>query len=406
MHRLLQGDVGCGKTLVALIAMVWMAEAGGQAAFLAPTEVLAQQHGARHAAALAPLGIRAATLTGGTPAAERREILRGLASGEIAVIFGTHALLQEELRFARLGLAVVDEQHRFGVAQRAALSGDGAHLLVMSATPIPRSLALTVYGDLDLSIIDEVPSTRAGVQTTLVDESQLPAVYADVAARAASGEQSYLVYPVVEESEGGDLASARQAYEELSAGPLANVRLGLLHGRMPAREKVEIGARFERGELDALVTTTVVEVGLDVHRATRMVIHQAERFGLAQLHQLRGRVGRGSLPGRCVLVAGGSIGEKGARRLRHLLASHDGFQLAQADLEERGMGELHGLRQHGQIPFRALLPFQDEALLQRARGLAQAILEEDADLVRDEHRPLGRWLDQLGRRSPFWSAAG
>ncbi len=406
MHRLLQGDVGSGKTLVAVLAMIWMAENGAQAAFMAPTEILARQHATRNLPRLEKIGIHGAVLTGSTPTARRREILRELKSGRIQVIFGTHALIQDEVEFRRLGLIVVDEQHRFGVLQRAALSGQGAHLLVMSATPIPRSLALTVFADLDLSILDEKPKGRHPVVTRVLREAALRKVYEHLKKRVAKGERAYLVFPLVEETEGNDLASASAAYEELSAGPLRGLRLGLLHGRMAAREKERIRKAFSSGELDVLVATTVVEVGVDVPEATLMVIHHAERFGLAQLHQLRGRVGRGERESWCVLVASPEIGEAGSRRLKLLASCDDGFELAEADLRERGMGDLSGLRQHGLAPFRVLNPLRDGALVESARARAEAVLSTDPQLTLPIHRSLSQWLDHLGSRNPFWSATG
>ncbi len=406
MHRLVQGDVGCGKTLVAVIAMVWTIEAGGQVAFLAPTEVLARQHGRRQGEVLKKLGVKVATLTGATPSAERRDILKGLATGYIQAVFGTHALIQDDIHFRRLGLAVVDEQHRFGVAQRGALAQEGAHLLVMSATPIPRTLALTVYGDLDLSVIDELPPGRSQVGTRVISDKALAPIYEDVVARAGRAEQSYLVFPVVEENEGSDLASAKAAFEELKSGPLSALRLALLHGKIPPREKAQLSEAFARGEYDAVVATTVVEVGLDVAKATLMVVHQAERFGLAQLHQLRGRVGRSHLKSECVLVSGPGLGQRARQRLQLLASTHDGFLLAEADLRERGMGDLHGFRQHGRALFRALNPLQDELILTRARESAREILEADPGLRSGRHASLATWLDELGGRSPFWSASG
>jgi len=403
MHRLVQGDVGCGKTVVAIVAMIWIAEAGGQAAFMAPTEVLARQQGERHGPALTALGSPAATLTGATPAAERREILEGLRSGALRAVFGTHALIQDDVVFQRLGLAVVDEQHRFGVMQRSVLARDGAHMLVMSATPIPRSLALTVYGDLDLSVIDEIPPGRTPVETTVIRPRDLDRVYAGVRASVEAGERAYLVYPLVEESAGSDRSSAEAAYAKLESGPLRGLRLALLHGQLPPARKRELSAAFERGGLDVLVATSVVEVGLDVPEATWMVIHDADRFGLAQLHQLRGRVGRGARPGRCVLVAGEA---GGGGRLADLARTRDGFAVAEADLRERGMGDLRGTRQHGSLPFQLLQPLRDVELLERARHAADRILDVDPTLERPEHRPLARWLASLAEQNPFWSVSG
>ncbi len=406
MHRLLQGDVGSGKTLVAMVAMIWIAESGAQAVLMAPTEILARQHAARQLPKLEKLGLKGALLTGGTPAAERREILRGLRDGSIQVVIGTHALIQQGVEFSRLGLIVVDEQHRFGVAQRAALSQRGAHLIVMSATPIPRSLALTVFADLDLSVLDEKPPGRQPVSTLLVNESRLEEIYRRVRRRVEAGERAYLVFPLVQESEGSDLASASQAFAELREGVFSGLEVGLLHGQMKPREKEEIRRAFQRGRLRILVTTTVIEVGVDVPEATLMIVHHAERFGLAQLHQLRGRVGRGDEPSWCVLVASRGIGQPARRRLDLLTRCDDGFRLAEEDLRERGMGELLGMRQHGEVPFQALHPLQDTELVEAARSRAEAVLHSDPRLERTEHRSLARWLDHLGGRHPFWSATG
>jgi len=406
MHRLLQGDVGSGKTVVAMVAMVWIAESGAQAALMVPTEILARQHAARQLPKMERLGLKGALLTGSTPTAQRREILRGLKDGSLQIVIGTHALIQEGVEFSRLGLLVVDEQHRFGVAQRAALSQGGAHLIVMSATPIPRSLALTVFADLDLSILDEKPPGRRPVQTLLVDESRLEKVYARLRRRIEAGERAYLVYPLVEESEGGDLASATTSFEELRHGVLQGLKVGLLHGRMKATEKEAIRRDFQEGRLQVLVTTTVIEVGVDVPEATLMIVHHAERFGLAQLHQLRGRVGRGGDQSWCVLVAGRDASAGARRRLQLLVECDDGFRLAEEDLKERGMGELLGLRQHGDIPFRVLHPLRDAALVESARTLSERILEKDPHLRLPAHRALATWLDHLGTRHPFWSATG
>ena len=406
MHRLLQGDVGSGKTLVAVLAMIWIAESGAQAVLMAPTEILAAQHATRQLPRLHSLGLKGALLTGSTPAAERRGILRALKDGTMNVVIGTHALIQEDVEFSRLGLIVVDEQHRFGVAQRAALSQGGAHLLVMSATPIPRSLALTVFADLDLSILDEKPPGRRPVETHVVDESRLEEVYSRVHRCVARGERAYLVFPLVEESEGSDLASATVSYEELREGALKGLRVGLLHGRMKAREKETIRRQFQEGTLQVLVTTTVIEVGVDVPEATLMVVHHAERFGLAQLHQLRGRVGRGGEQSWCILAASRGVSSVARRRIELLAQTDDGFQLAEADLRERGMGELLGLRQHGQTPLRVLNPLQDASLVEAARTLAERLLASDPLLKKPRHRPLAQWLDHLGTRNPFWSATG
>jgi ATP-dependent DNA helicase RecG len=406
MHRLLQGDVGSGKTVVGVIAMLFAIEAGGQAAFMAPTEVLARQHARRQIARLDALGVHADLLTGATSAAERRRILAGLAEGSTRIVFGTHALIQESVTFRELGLAIVDEQHRFGVMQRATLGRAGAHVLVMSATPIPRSLALTVYGDLDLSIIDELPPGRVEVQTDVVSMDRIESVLPDVIARAARNEQSFLVFPLVEESEALELESVEEAYARLREGPLATLRLGLLHGRMKSAEKEEVARAFSAGDLDALVATTVIEVGIDIPDASLMVVHHAERFGLGQLHQLRGRVGRSARRSRCVLAPSSGVSPAALKRLRDLASTRDGFRVAELDLRERGMGDLHGLRQHGELPFRLLNPLEDALLVEQARELATRILERDPELGEPRHREMADWLGRMGDRSPIWSAAG
>ena len=406
MHRLVQGDVGSGKTVVGVIAMLFAVEAGGQAAFMAPTEVLARQHAKRQIPLLDELGVRADLLTGSTAASERRRILAGLADGSIRLVFGTHALIQDAVEFRELGLAIVDEQHRFGVMQRAVLGSAGAHLLVMSATPIPRSLALTVYGDLDLSIIDELPPGRQPVRTDVLGMERIEEVWPEVVRRAAVGEQSFLVYPLVEESEALELENAEDAFERLARGPLSDIRVGLLHGRMKADEKEAMAARFGDGEIDALVATTVIEVGIDIPDASLMVIHHAERFGLGQLHQLRGRVGRGSRSSRCVLAPSEGVSPQARRRLRELATTNDGFRVAELDLRERGMGDLHGTRQHGELPFRLLNPLEDAVLVEQAREFAREILDQDPGHTEPGNSVLAQWLEQMGRRSPVWSAAG
>jgi ATP-dependent DNA helicase RecG len=406
MHRLVQGDVGSGKTVVGVIAMLFSVEAGGQAAFMAPTEVLARQHAKRQIPVLDEIGVRAELLTGSTPASERKRILSGLREGAVQILFGTHALIQEGVEFRKLGLAIVDEQHRFGVMQRAALGSEGAHLLVMSATPIPRSLALTVYGDLDLSIIDEIPPGRQPVRTDVIGMDRIDGVWPEVIERASRGEQTFLVYPLVEESEALQLESAEDAFERLGRGPLGELRLGLLHGRMKPDQKEEVAARFARGEVDVLVATTVIEVGIDIPDASLMVIHHAERFGLGQLHQLRGRVGRGAASSHCVLAPSEGTAPPALRRLRELASTTDGFRVAELDLKERGMGDLHGIRQHGELPFRLLNPLEDALLVEQARELARELLDGDPRLEDPANEEVAAWLEQMGRRNPVWSAAG
>ena len=383
MRRLLHGDVGSGKTFVALCAALQAVESGFQVALMAPTEILAEQHFHSLRRLAAPVGVDdIALLKGGLRAVVRREILTGLASGSIRVAVGTHALIEEGVTFARLGLAVVDEQHRFGVAQRTRLSakGEGIDLLIMTATPIPRSLAMTLYGDLAVSVIDEMPPGRQAVRTVLRDPSHRERILAFVVDEVASGRQAYVVYPVIEDSERSDLSSARAGYEELVRGPLKELRVELLHGRLPAEEKTGIMARFACGQIDVLVATTVIEVGVDVPNATVMVVEHAERFGLAQLHQLRGRVGRGSLAAYCILVAHADDADGPARtRLDSLCESMDGFELARRDLEIRGPGEMMGTRQAGMPELRVAHLLRDEDLLEAARSEARVAVDEERE---------------------------
>lgn len=348
MTRLLQGDVGSGKTLVALAAMLQAVEAGYQAALMAPTEILAEQHAATLAALLGPLGVGVEILVGGMPAARRRAALAAIGSGAAPIVVGTHALIQEGVSFARLGLAVIDEQHRFGVAQREELQrkGEGVHLLVMTATPIPRTLALALYGDLDTSALDELPPGRKPVRTALRGGERRPQILEFAAAQLREGRQAYIVYPLVEESEQLAVTSAGEGLAQLQNGPLGAFVLGLLHGQLPAEEKNQVARAFKEGQIQALVCTTVVEVGVDVPNASVMIIEHAERFGLAQLHQLRGRVGRGPAQSYCILIAGSQAAAE-TQRLQVLCETQDGFEIARRDLELRGPGEVLGLRQAG-----------------------------------------------------------
>jgi ATP-dependent DNA helicase RecG len=392
MHRLLQGDVGSGKTVVALFAALLAMENGYQAAIMAPTELLAEQHARTMGGLLAPLGLAPVLLTGSLGAAERREAERRMAGAEPALVVGTHALVQERTTFARLGLAVVDEQHRFGVEQRAALGakGDAPDTLLMSATPIPRSLALTVYGDLDVSTLDERPPGRTPVTTALRPESARERVLHFVASQVAQGRQAYIVYPVIEESEKVDLKAATTMCRELSAGMLREHRVALIHGRLAVEERDAVMRRFRDGLVDVLVATTVIEVGIDVANATVMVIEHPERFGLSQLHQLRGRVGRGAAESFCILL--GDVGEEAAARLRVFVSTDDGFEIARADLRLRGMGDLFGKQQSGEAVFRIADPARDEKLNEQAQRAAVALLAKDGNLTRPEHAALRRAL--------------
>ena len=365
MARMVQGDVGCGKTLVALCALYLCVRAGGQGALMAPTEILAEQHLRSAVETLAPLGIRCGLLTGRMTAAERRRAREAIACGAWQVVVGTHALISGDVAFANLWLVITDEQHRFGVRQRTALEGKGCapHVMVMSATPIPRSLSLVLYGDLDVSVIDELPPGRTPVATRIVPEEKRQDMYGFIRREAAKGFQTYVVCPLVGDTdmeEAGELRSAAQEQREL-ARELAPLSVGLVHGRMRGRDKEETLERFCAGEIDVLVATTVIEVGVNVPRATVMVIEGADRFGLAQLHQLRGRVGRGAQESWCFLMA------EPNERLRTLTATNDGFAVAQKDLELRGAGEFFGTRQHGQPAMPALMLSGDGRMVARAR---------------------------------------
>jgi ATP-dependent DNA helicase RecG len=385
MHRLLQGDVGSGKTVVALFAMLLAAENSFQSALMAPTELLAEQHARTLRSLLGELPVRVVLLTGSLGAPERRQALAAIADGEAQLVVGTHALIQEGVRFHRLGLAIVDEQQRFGVRQRLALTelGSRPDVLVMSATPIPRSLALTVYGDLDLTVLDELPPGRQRVRTAARDPGARDRVYSFIREQIAAGRQAYIVYPLVEESEKVDLKAATAEYERLSHEVFPDLRVGLLHGQLPPDQKDSTMRAFAAGRIDILVATTVIEVGIDVANATVMLIEHAERFGLSQLHQLRGRVGRGAAESYCIVIAEG--GEDATQRLRVFTESDDGFAIARADLRLRGMGDFFGSRQHGLPDFRFFEPEQDDDLLARARARTRSIVQSDPGLEAPQH---------------------
>ena len=407
MNRLLQGDVGCGKTVVALAALLLAVEGGYQGAFMVPLEVLARQHHESWRTTLSDMGLRVGLLTGGLPARERKRVAAELAAGELDLVFGTHALIQEDVAFARLGLAVVDEQHRFGVKQRAGLRERGApHVLVMSATPIPRSLAMTVYGDLDLGIIDELPPGRPPVVTRLSSESKLPRILAFLRERVEAGERAFLVFPLVEEGDKAEIKAATEQYESLRAGELAGIGCELVHGRMSSARKAEALDRFRAGESRVLVATTVIEVGIDIPEATMMVIHNPERFGLSQLHQLRGRIGRGVEKSYCVLVAPDGLPEASRERLEVFARHRDGFRLAEEDLKLRGPGELFGLRQHGKPELSLAHPLHDARLVALARDLARELAERDPELVARDLGPLRKLLLRVYRDRLTLAATG
>ena len=373
MHRILQGDVGSGKTVISALALAKAVENGCQGCIMAPTEILAQQHFETLSELLQPAGIRVALLVGGMRVKARRELLLNLELGLIDVLVGTHALLQEDVRFARLSLAVTDEQHRFGVEQRARLANKSAvapDVLVMTATPIPRTLALTVYGDLDISLMKGRPPGRKPVQTLCYNDEKRREVYEGMLRQVQEGRQAYVVCPLIEESETLQVRSAESVYEELSSGVLRGVSCALLHGRLKNAEKEAIMADFAAGKIKVLVSTTVIEVGVNVPNATLIVIENAERFGLAQLHQLRGRIGRGAQQSYCVLLAGADAPEALAR-LQVLRDSEDGFYLAEKDLEQRGVGQLFGLRQHGLPDLRIADIIRDTETIVQVRRLAQ-----------------------------------
>ncbi|MEW6163155.1 MAG: ATP-dependent DNA helicase RecG [Nitrospirota bacterium] len=383
MNRLIQGDVGCGKTVVALMAMAVAAECGYQSALMVPTEILAEQHYINIHSMVEDLGLKICLLTGSKSALRvTRDTLRDkIASGEINTVVGTHALIQEGVMFKNLGLVVIDEQHRFGVMQRALLRKKAINpdVLVMTATPIPRTLALTLYGDLDYSFIDELPPNRRPVETLLFSPKQKEAIYRFIREEIKEGRQVYVVYPVIEESEKTDLRSAirgKAAFEK----SFPEFRVGLIHGRIKAQEREEIMASFKRGELDLLVCTTVIEVGVDVPNATLMLIIHAERFGLAQLHQLRGRVGRGSHRSYCMLIAFEPHGEEARRRLDIMVRSNDGFRIAEEDLNIRGPGEFFGTRQSGMPDLKIANIVRDARLLNKARREAFSLIDRDPDL--------------------------
>ena len=414
MSRLLQGEVGSGKTVVAAAALMATVASGYQGAFMAPTEILAEQHfsnisrilaGAgrqedeephiRTFSSLLPRPITVAMLTGGMTTAEKKRVHRAIVEGEVDIVIGTHALIQREVRFGQLGLAIVDEQHRFGVMQRSALrqKGESPHLLVMTATPIPRSLALTLYGDLDLSVIDELPPGRQQIKTKWLEPEDRDKAYRFLHKEIVEGRQAFIICPLIEESEAIEAKAAVREYERLSRDVFTDLRLGLLHGRLKAAEKEEVMRRFRERELDILVATPVVEVGIDVPNATVMLIEGADRFGLAQLHQFRGRVGRGEQQSYCILVAD-SPSQEGRERLSLLERTQDGFDLAEEDLRLRGPGEFFGTRQSG-LPDLKMAKISDIELLEITRREAIRQFNEDPTLARPEHQLLKEEVARL-----------
>ena len=385
MNRLLQGDVGSGKTVVAGLVVAEVAKAGFQTAIMAPTEILAQQHAKTLDELLSPFGVSVVLLTGHVKGAARSQLLDNLDSGNIDVVVGTHALIQEKVAYHKLGFAVIDEQHRFGVKQRQALlekSDFMPHLLSMTATPIPRSLALTLYGELDISILDELPSGRQPIQTKIWSPASAPKLYESIENELTKGRQAYVICPLIDDNPDNDKKSVEAEYNKLSKTIFSHRRVGLLHGKLPAEEKAEVMQKFADGELDMLVSTTVVEVGVNVPNATVMLIENADNFGLSQLHQLRGRVGRGKHQSFCHLMMSGH--DKPSQRLREIEKSQDGFYLAEVDLKLRGPGEIYGKMQHGDLNLK-IASLADTALIARAQVEAERFVKEGRDLLQYNH---------------------
>lgn len=397
MHRLVQGDVGSGKTLVALMAALVAVENGYQVAIMAPTEILAEQHWHTIHRWCLQMGIDVCLITAGLKGKLRKDLLERIADGRAQIVVGTHSVIQEKIEFARLGLGIIDEQHRFGVLQRGILKKKGTNpdILVMTATPIPRTLAMTLFGDLSLSVIDEMPPGRIPVETKLFFESRRSQVYDMILDEARQGRQSFIIYPLVEETEKSELKAASQMAEHLDSEVFPSLRIGLLHGRMSPDQKELVMNSFKNRELDVLVSTTVIEVGIDIPNATLMVIEHAERFGLSQLHQLRGRVGRGSCRSRCILLTPGKLSEDGEKRLRVMESTTDGFRIAEADLEIRGPGDFLGTRQSGMPDFRVADILRDGSLLEQARQAAFGLIKNDPEFTSPQHLPM---RDELMRR--------
>jgi len=402
MHRLVQGDVGSGKTLVALLAALVAVENGYQVAIMAPTEILAEQHYLNIHGWCESLEVSVLLLTASHKGKEREELLERVRNGAAAIVIGTHAVIQEKVEFHRLGLGIIDEQHRFGVLQRGILKkkGEFPDILVMTATPIPRTLAMTVFGDLSLSVIDELPPGRTPVLTRVYAESRRHQVYGLIRDEIGKGRQAFIIYPLVEESEKSELKAAVQMAEELQTAAFPEMKVGLLHGKLKPEEKEAVMASFKAGEIHLLVATTVIEVGIDVPNATVMVIEHAERFGLSQLHQLRGRVGRSSHQSHCILVASDRLSDDGVKRLRVMEATTDGFRIAEADLEIRGPGDFLGTRQAGLPDFRVASILRDGRILEEARREAFTLVERDPELRLAEHlrlkeEMLKRWGGRL-----------
>jgi ATP-dependent DNA helicase RecG len=407
MNRLLQGDVGSGKTLVALMCMLIALDNGCQACLMAPTEILANQHYNTISRFLAGMDVKVDLLTGSTKAAQRKQLHRLLESGELHILIGTHALIEDTVQFSNLGLVVIDEQHRFGVEQRARLWNKSAtppHVLVMTATPIPRTLAMTVYGDLDYSVIDELPPGRKPIKTYHFFENGHEKVYNFMRQQISQGRQIYVVYPLIEESETLDLKNLQEGFEHLeNIFPRPAYRLSMIHGRMKPEDKDAEMQKFIRGETHIMVATTVIEVGVDVPNASVMVIENAERFGLSQLHQLRGRVGRGADQSHCILMTGFKLTSDARTRIETMVRTSDGFEIADVDLKLRGPGDLEGTQQSGIMELKLANLIRDEKVLRIARTFAQRILDQDPELKLDNHKRILNQLNYLNRRKTDWA---
>jgi len=390
MNRLIQGDVGSGKTIVALLTCLYVVECGYQAAIMAPTEVLAEQHFLNLHRWVESLGVKVALLTSSVKGSEREDLYQRIRNGDVQLVIGTHAVIQEAVEFNRLGLSIIDEQHKFGVVQRGLLKKKGGNpdVLVMTATPIPRTLAMTIYGDLDVSLIDEMPPGRMPVETKVFPESARAKVYRIVEEEVRKGRQAFVVYPLVEESEKLDLKDATKMAEHLQKEVFPEFRIGLLHGRMKSDEKEAIMMEFKEGRIQILVATTVIEVGIDIPNASVMVVEHAERFGLSQLHQLRGRIGRGRYPSKCILLAQYRSSEEAKVRLRAMEKTTDGFKIAEEDLALRGPGEFFGIRQSGLPDFRVAHIIRDTPILIEARKEAFRLIQEDPELIHPSHAGL------------------
>jgi len=407
MNRLLQGDVGSGKTLVALMSMLMALDNGYQACIMAPTEILAEQHLQTIKDFLKDMPIRVELLTGMVKGKRRQTVLEDLNKGEVQILVGTHAVIEDTVQFARLGLVVVDEQHRFGVAQRAKLwtkSENPPHVLVMTATPIPRTLAMTLYGDLDVSVIDELPPGRKPIHTQHVFDNQLSSLYQSIRRQIAQGRQVYIVFPLIEESEKIDLKNLEDGYEALRQ-IFPDMQMSKVHGRMKAKEKEAEMQRFVNGETQILVATTVIEVGVNVPNASVMVIMEAQRFGLSQLHQLRGRVGRGADQSYCILVTGYKLAEETRKRIDIMCDTNDGFRIAEADLKLRGPGDLEGTQQSGMaFDLKIANITRDGQIVQLARDEAQRIIDADPECNSEQNALLWRHLNELRKTNVNWSA--